>query len=370
MTAAAPACETELRIDLSALRANHACLAARSGPAELAPVVKADAYGLGADRIAPVLWELGARTFFVARLGEGEALRARLGPHRSSTIYVLDGCPAGAAHRLIAADLAPVLNGLDQISAYAAAASGERRALPCALHIDTGMNRLGLRPEEASALARSLGPLQKLKADLVMSHLACGSEPDHPMNARQLAALLALRGEFPNARFSLAASGGLFLDEAYRLDLTRPGICLYGGGPFETPHPEIKAVASLTAPILQIKSVRPGETIGYGRGFHATDSLRIAIIAAGYADGVLRSASPRGYAAFNGQNRRLLGRVSMDLIAVDMTDEPAAEPGLAVELFGRYLALDDFAKACGSLSYEVLTRIAPRVRRTYLEHGL
>ncbi|EJL27166.1 alanine racemase [Caulobacter sp. AP07] len=349
-----------LTLDLDALTSNHAVLKAQAGGAEIAPAVKADGYGLGAALVAARLWEEGARSFYVARLSEGLALRRALGD-RAATIYLLDGVTPGSAPAIEAAGLTPVLNSLPQIEAWNSHARG--RVLDAALHIDTGMNRLGLRPEEAVVLTGAMDRLGHVNIDLVISHLACASEPDHPLNARQLARFTETAALFPDARRSLANSGGIFMGEAYRFDQARPGISLYGGGPLDVPDARIKAVATLEAPILQVRVVPRGESIGYGATFTASQTTRVAILAVGYADGLPRAAHPRGAVWFDGARRPLLGRVSMDLTAVDVTDCDAARPGAMMQVIGPDLPVDDAAAAAGTTAYELLTRIAPRARR-------
>ena len=337
-----------LTIDLDALAHNHAVLRERAGSAEVAPVVKANGYGLGAQQVAYRLWDEGARSFYVARVHEGEALRTTF---PDAVIYVFDGYIDGA--RLEAARLIPVLNSLEQVEAWRT----ERPRLPAALHIDTGMNRLGVRLEEAEQLARH-------PFELVMSHLACGPTPDHPMNAAQAQRFADVRSLFPNARASLANSAGSFLGEAFRFDQARPGVSLYGGGPFEASHPDIRTVATLEAPILQVRPVPAGESVGYGAAFVADAPMEVATVAAGYADGIPRAAHPRGVAFVAGETRRLLGRVSMDLLAVDVTGL-AAKAGDRVELLGPNILLDDAAAAAGTTSYEILLRLGRRAERVY-----
>ena len=354
-----------LTIDLEALAHNHAVLRAAAPGAEVAPVVKADAYGLGLGPVARRLWAEGARSFFVARLDEGETLRAELGAARPARILVLDGAPAGAAPRLAAAGLIPVLNSLDHVE-EAAAFARDHGPMEAALHIDTGMNRLGLRPEEAEALAGAAGLPDGLKIGLVMSHLACAAEPDHPLNAAQLGRFRAAAARFPDARRSLANSAGVFLGEDFGFDMVRPGISLYGGGPLHAPDPRFKAVARFEAPILQVRTVPPGESIGYGATFTTARPTRIALIAAGYADGTPWSASGRGFAWFGGARRAMLGRVSMDVIAIDMDGCASACPGAMVELLGEHAPLDDVAAAAGAAPYELLVRLNRRAERVYL----
>lgn len=366
---AAPPCEPWLTIDLDAVAANYRAFCSVGGPAEIAPVVKADAYGLGMAQVARRLWAEGARSFFVARASEGAELRTALGPARPATIHVLDGCPVGAAPRLLAHDLKPVLNGLDQVEHWSAAAPRGTR-LPCALHIDTGLNRLGLRPEEAAALADAPGRLNRLDVSLVLSHLACGGVPGHPMNALQRARFIAAAARFPEARRSLASSGGAFQSATsegdYAFDMIRAGISLYGGGPFDLPDLRIAPVATLDAPILQVRSLRPGETVGYGATFTVERPLRMAVISLGYADGALRSLSPGGYGWLSGRRCGFLGRISMDLIAMDVTEVADAAPGRRVEVFGANVPIDTVARAAGTVSYEILSRIASRVPRIHI----
>jgi len=345
-----------LTVDLDAMADNHAALRRQANGAEIAPVVKADAYGLGVGTIAPRLWSEGARRFFVARVGEGEQLRRLLGAERPTKIYVLDGCPPGTAGRLSAADLMPVLNSRAQIDDWTANAGGS----PAAVHIDTGMNRLGLRVEEAEALARDR---RRLTIEMVMSHLACATDPNSPMSPIQARAFWAVRGLFPDVPASLASTAGLFLGPDYHHQVARPGVGLYGGGPFEETHPAIRSVAAVEAPILQIRLVPEGETIGYGAVWRAPRATNVAIIAAGFADGVLRALGAGGYGWLDGQARPFLGRISMDLIALDVTDCSQARPGAMVELLGENIRLDDVARRAGTVPYEILTRPANRIER-------
>jgi alanine racemase len=292
----------KLTIDLDALAWNWRVLCEAAAGAEVVPVVKADGYGLGAGPVARQLWREGARSFFVARLSEGEALRAALTPDRPATIYVLDGFTAGSGPRLAAANLTPALSTLPQISA-AQAWAGARR-MPVALHIDTGMNRQGLAPDQARALAQSTDRLRGLDVGLVMSHLGSAESPENPRNARQLAAFLETRKLFPQARASLSASAGAFLGPDYRFDMVRPGVSLFGGGPEERPDERLRAVASLTAPIADIRNLRPGAILGYGDSMRISAPTRVAVVAAGYADGIIRAGKSGGYARFAGARRR------------------------------------------------------------------
>lgn len=346
--------DARLTIDLDALAANYRRLAAAAPGAETGPVVKADAYGLGAGPVARRLWAEGARSFFVARVGEGESLRAALGPDRPSTIHVFDGCPAGAAGRLTAASLTPVLNSAEQAADWAAAGPA-----PAAIHVDTGMNRLGVRPQDLAALPAGL------KIDLVLSHLACAGEPEHVLNRLQLTRFVEVAHAFPRARRSLASSGGVYLGPDFHFDLTRPGISLYGGGPQGKPDPSFQPVATFEAPVLQVREVGPGETVGYGAAYTATRPMRIGILAAGYADGVLRAGAPGGYGWADGSPCPVLGRISMDLIAVDIGHAPGVRPGTMIELLGPNVAIDTAADRAGTIAYELLVRLGSRAERVY-----
>jgi len=338
-------------VDLDALAANYETLRAHSAGAEVAGLLKANAYGLGAAHVAMRLWQCGARSFFTAGVAGADAIRALL---PGSDVYVLDGCRAGDALHLVEAGLTPVLNSLEQVEHWRAAAPGR----PAALHFDTGMNRLGVRVEEAEDIARS-----GLPVSLIMSHLACGDDPDSPMSRRQLETFREVRTLFPDARASLANSGGIFQGPEFAFDMTRPGCSMYGGGPFGRPDDRIAPVATLEAEILQVRRVPKGESVGYAASYTAPRDMVVATVGAGYADGVLRSYQPRAQVWFEGALRPVVGRISMDTLAVDMTDCPGARPGAFVELFGKNRMLDDAAAAAGTISYELLTSVGTRVER-------
>ena len=338
-----------LTIDLDALAANYAELRKHAGTAEVAPVVKADGYGLGASPIARRLLAEGASSFFVARLPEGVALRGALGD--GPAIYVLDGCTEDAAETLGHYGLTPVLNTVEQIERW-----GDREA---ALMIDTGLNRLGVTESQAEGLKG--GPFT-----IVMSHLACADTPDHPMNRRQLVRFLAAASHFPSARRSLAASDGLFIGPDFAQDMVRTGICLYGGGPEGRPDPRIRQVATFEAPVLQVRTLRPGDSVGYGTAFTATQTTQAAVVAAGYADGILRAAAPAAYASLAGKRCAVLGRVSMDLTVFDVTDMPEATPGAMMQLVGPDVPVDTAAAFAGTIAYELLTRLGARAERRYV----
>ncbi len=342
---------TRLTIDLDALAANFHTLKAEAAGARVCPVVKADGYGLGAAQASRRLFDEGARDFFVARLEEGEALRAAL-PEPDAVIHVLDGTVAGTESRLQAAGLSPVLSSLDEARAW--------RGPPAALHVDTGMNRIGVSIDDALALAKS-----GLRPCLIMSHLGRADDPAQPRNAQQLAAFLPVRAAFPDAPASLAASAGMFLGPDYRFEAVRPGISLYGGGPRDRPDPRIRAVATLEAPVLQLRDLKAGEAVGYGTMFTAPRAMRIAVVGAGYADGIIRRAHRGARAWLDGASAPIVV-VTMDLIAIDVSECPKAKVGDMVELLGPDALLDDLAAASDSVAHECLVRLGPRAQRLYL----
>jgi alanine racemase len=343
-----------LTIDLAAIAANWRALDALSAPqVETAAVVKADAYGLGAARVAPALKAAGARTFFVALAEEGAALREVLGP--GPAILVFAGLMPGDASLCRAFDLVPCLNSIAQLDDFARELAGR----PCALQLDTGMSRLGLAPSDLDAAAALL---PRLAPVLALSHLACADEPDHPLNRRQAETFARLAARLPGVRLSLAATGGILLGPGYRHGLVRPGIGLYGGLPFAAARP----VVTLSLPVIQVRDVAPGETVGYGAAWTAARPSRIALLAAGYADGLLRAIGGGNVALYAADKPfPLVGRVSMDLITVDVTD--LAEVPASLEILNDRQTIDDLGRAAGTIGYEILTSLGARYDRVYKE---
>ena len=350
-----------LHIDLAAIVENWRLLAARAAPGAVAGVVKANAYGLGADKVAPALRAAGCRHFFVAHLAEGIALRETLGS--GPMIAVLNGFAPGADGD---AALVPVLNSLGDVLAHAAAGRSAGQARRALLHLDTGMARLGLDAVEQARLVADHSLLAGLDLLYVMTHLACADEPDHPLNAEQAARFDRACSVLPKFKRSFANSSGLFLGADYASDLARPGCALYGINPTPgLPNP-LRQVLRLEAPVLQIREIPAGASVGYGASFMAARPSRIATIAVGYADGYLRSLSGQGGAAYRGLMLPLVGRVSMDLITLDVTDVPGLVPGDAVTLIGGAApSPDDLAARAGTIGYEILTSLGARYRRAY-----
>jgi alanine racemase len=330
----------------------------------VAGAVKADAYGLGAVPVAQVLVDAGCDTFFVARLEEGVALRPAVPKAR---IFVLDGVSSGSAEPFIAHALTPVLNSLDEISMWSAAARSRNTMLDVALHFDTGMNRLGLPPDELSILAaQATRHLSGINMVLLMSHLACSDDPGSKMNVEQLARFRASLAMLPPAPASLAASGGVLLGKDYAFDLVRPGLALYGGNPQrDVPNP-FRTVVELTGRILQLRRVDKGESVGYGATFRTARPSTLATVGLGYADGLMRAIGNQGWGAIRGMRAPVAGRVSMDLITLDVTDIPSVAPGDEVEFIGDTISLEEVARSAGTANYEILTGLGTRFPRHYV----
>ncbi len=341
-----------LKVDHAAIVENWRLFKKLAPGAAVSAVVKADAYGLGAVGASRALAQAGARIFFTATSAEALIVRNALG--EGPQIFVLNGPAPGDLNVYAEAKLAPVLNSIAQIKLW------EARG-PACLHIDTGMNRLGIGPEE---LTKAMSALKDTTLALVMSHLACASDVKHEMNAKQRTRFIDAASLFPKAPLSLAATSGALIGPEYHFDLIRPGVGLYGSGALDADNPSLATAATVEAPILQVKDVKPGETFGYGATFTAAQKIRTATVALGYADGYLRSLSGRGYGVLAGAKRPILGRISMDLIIIDVTGCAEAEPGAMVEFLGPNAPLDDIAQCAGTAPYEVLTTFAGMVRKT------
>lgn len=346
-----------------------------SGNARCAAVVKADAYGLGAVPAVSALYEAGCRDLFVATAREGAELR-RHAPN--ARIYVMNCMLPGIETICRAAELVPVLASMEQVAWWSAHCI-EMNDHPCALQVDTGMNRLGVTVEEALDLAGDVSRPAGFAPVLVMSHLASSDDPDHPQNTAQLERFRRVVDAFDGVEASLAASAGILLGPDYHFDLTRPGIALYGGRAANRGDTPLLAVAIAEARIMTIRQARAGETVSYGATVELSRDSRIAVCSIGYADGYLRSVSGSGVPLrdvieigasgwINGQAAPVLGRVTMDITAFDITDLPAdsVSVGDFIELFGPNMPLDDVAHAAGTIGYELLTSLGNRYRRHYI----
>ena len=355
---------TRLTVRLGAIVANFKTVQHLAGPAAAAAVVKADAYGTGLDAVAPALAQAGCDTFFVARLAEGLALRP-LAPE--ARIFVLDGAQPDAVPALITHRLTPVLNSIAEIAGWSAAARATNSQLDAAIHIDTGMNRLGLPATELAILAPECAKrLDGIRLVLLMSHLACSDDAVAKMNRVQLDRFRTALAMLPPTPASLAASGGLMLGKEYLFDMVRPGVGLYGGNPQPAkPNPFLVA-AQLTARVLQVRRAAKGETVGYGATFRTKRPSLLATAAVGYADGIIRAISNRGAGAIGGVRAPVVGRVSMDLVTLDVTDVPGAiTTGTEVEFIGDTITLEEIAAAADTVSYEILTSLSHRAVRRY-----
>ena len=358
-----------LTIDLDAVQANYRRLEQELGGVPCAAAIKADAYGLGMGRVAPALAAVGARCFFVALPDEGLALRQDLAESApEAEIFVLSGPMRGAEADYLAHALIPVLNSLDDLDHWRAVAAREGRPSPAALHVDTGMSRLGLPRDELDVLAADHDRLAGLDLRHVMSHLACADETAHPMNAGQLAEFRAALKRLPRAPASFANSSGIFLGADYHFDLGRPGAAIYGVNPTPGRPSPMSQVVRLQGKILQVREIDAPRTVGYGATHRASGPTRLATVAAGYADGYLRALSNRGVGRIGGVEVPVVGRVSMDLITFDVSAVPAeaARPGATIDLLGPDLGVDELGRRAGTIGYEILTALGGRYHRAYL----
>lgn len=357
-----------LTIDLGAIVANWRELSSRAAPADCGAVVKADGYGCGLEPVTGALAAAGCETFFVAQLAEARRVRA-VAP--GATIYVLNGLLPGTSSAYAEAHFRPVIGSLAELAEWEAfvAASGWRGG--AALQVDTGMNRLGLRMADAMSIAPRISKTHGL-ITLLMSHFASAETPDNPANARQMGAFRELRELFPAIPASLANSSGIFLGPDAHHDLVRPGLALYGGNPTPGHLNLMRPVVELQGRVIQVRSVEQGAPVGYNGVWTAKRPSRVATIGIGYADGILRAASATdrksgAEAMVAGHKCPLAGRISMDLLAIDVTDLPDGSPkrGDFVTLLGSEISVDDFAFHAGTIAYEVLTSLGRRYRRVY-----
>ena len=353
-----------VQIDLAAVKDNYTALQKKVGPSvKIGACVKANAYGLGAERVGKSLYGAGCRNFFVATAGEGKLLRDGVGPN--AAIYVLNGPAPRDKGVLLGAKLKPVINSIEQARFWGSVASDVREPPYTAIHIDTGMNRLGLTPEDVTELSRDKQLWKNLNPEWVMSHLACAADDKNPMNKTQLQRFRKAAAQLPLTPLSLANTAGIYLGKPYHFQMVRPGIGLYGGVATNKPGQEVtKPVATLLAPILQVRYVQAGEPLGYNGTYIAPRDMRIAVVGAGYADGIPVNESNRGTAILHDEEVKIVGRVSMDLTMIDATDANlSVEVGGVVVFRGKHL--EEEAKSAGTINYELLVRMGQRCRRDY-----
>ncbi len=354
-----------LTIDLDAIVRNYRTLQEQAPHSETGAVVKANAYGLGLDQVAPALARAGCKTFFVATVDEAIALRDIL---PGADIHVFDGLLPGWSEPLAEIGAIPVINSLYQINLWLEHQETIGRKLPADIHIDTGMARLGLNEEELQAFRKSPDSGPKIEINIILSHLACSENTDHPLNEQQLAAFTDALTHFDGKKASLSASAGVFLGPEYHFDLTRPGIALFGGNPTPgSPNP-MAQVIRLQGKILQVRSVDTPQTVGYGATHQASGPARIATVALGYADGYFRSLGNTGKAWIESHEVPVVGRVSMDLTTLDVSSVPdhLTAPGALVDFIGPQQSTDDVAHDADTISYEILTGLGRRFFRTYV----
>lgn len=354
-------------VDVAALCANYALMARQAAPARVAAVVKADAYGLGAAVVAPALAAAGCRSFFVAFLCEAQALKALLPP--DAVLHVLNGLAPGEEAACADAGVQPVLNSLAQAERWAEVARARGRRLPATLQVDSGMSRLGLAPEDLDRLLASADLAAWIDVRLLMTHLACAEAPAAASNLRQLAVFRGLASLFPDRpRLSIANSAGGFLGDGFEADLVRAGLALYGAAPSPAQAGLLRPVVRVEARVIQVRGVPAGAGVGYGLTFTTTRPSRIATLAVGYADGWPRRLGGQANAFFDGRPAPIVGRVSMDSLTVDVTDLPpaAVREGAHAELVGPHAPLEAVAAAAGTIPYEILTGLGPRLARAYV----
>jgi len=352
-----------LTIDLDAVAANYQLLRARHPNGAVSAVVKADGYGLGAAMVGKRLYREGCRHFFVATFDEALELQPMV---PTALVATLTGIAPGAAREQAASGIVPVINSLPELALWRAEAHRLVRALPAFLHIDTGMNRLGLTSAELDQLIHDPGLLSGTELRTVLTHLVSAERPADPINGLQLARFRNASSRLPRSLKSIANSAGMFLGPDFASDLARPGSALYGINPTPSHPNPMQPVVRLAARVLQIREVPAGETVGYNGIWETTKPTRIATIGAGYADGLLRALSNRGQAYFDGTPLPLVGRVSMDLITFDATAVPELSPGDHLELIGPHQDADALAAQAETSAYEILTSLGARYARSWL----
>ncbi|MBB44951.1 MAG: alanine racemase [Rhodospirillaceae bacterium] len=355
-----------LEINIDSIIHNYQLINRKVGNTECAAVLKADAYGMGASVIAKALDKAGCSTFFVATMDEGIELRSCFSEHKNK-IAVLSGLLEGSEDIFYNNKLTPILNDIEQMKKWAFYNRKKKISAPGILHIDTGMNRLGLTIREFHDIIDKPTTLKELHVGGIMSHLACGDQPGDIMNKEQLSLFLNAKKNFPHVKASLANSAGVFLGQSYHLDMVRPGIALYGSGSGSIPLNPLKQVIKLYSRVLQIRTLSRGASVGYGASYKASKTTRVATVGLGYADGYLRSLSNCSWVFFNNVKLPVIGRISMDYITIDITKiaSEKIKKGDFIEIIGDKFTLDDLATVANTIPHEILTRLGTRHRRIY-----
>ena len=352
----------QVSIDLKAIKNNYLFLRKLCAPAEVAATVKASSYGLGGEnKIVETLEKVKCKKFFVANIVEALKIRKKF---KSITIFVLNGLNKGEEKTFFSNNITPVLNNYNQFERWTSYIKVNFNR-PLMLHVDTGMNRLGFQKLDIEKLKKNRKKLEQFKNVTVMSHLACADDKSNKFNLEQKKELDSFKKEFPKCRYSLAASGGIFLGKKYHYDMVRPGISLYGGK--RTFHKKIKHAVALKAPIIQINKVKKGESIGYSRTYFAKQNTITATISVGYADGMNIRLSNKGYFHFKKKKVSIIGRVSMDLIILDITKfKNKIKVGDYIDIYNKNYTIDDFAKQSGTIPYRIITCMSSRYDKKYI----
>lgn len=361
----------ELSVDLRAIAENWHYIKKQLKPSvSCGAVVKANAYGLGVDRIAPKIYQAGCRHFFVSNFKEALQLKALIGP--DADIYVLTGCNAGAELEFIKRGFIPVLVSYEMVERWAQVAQSYSAA-QAVLKVNTGMGRLGVEPLEFERLLAERGLLERAKINCLMSHFACADDRENDLSQRQLERFTLMHERLKSVgldvKLTLANSAGVFFSDEAHGDVVRPGIALYGGNPGLSCNP-MKSVVGLRLPIIQVRRLPAGEFVGYGATQSFDGERYVAVVSGGYADGIMRSLSNRGWGFLAGKKVPIVGRVSMDSTLFDVTEAPREQtlaPGASIEILGKNVSIDDLASAASTISYEILTSFGSRYQRCYLD---
>jgi alanine racemase len=356
-----PLARPRLTVRLDAVAANFQHVARVANSAGVGAAVKGDAYGLGLEPVVRRLWEEGCREFFVANVDEGIKVRSFL---PDATVNVFNGAMPGTEEALVEHDLVPLVISTGQLDCWRRTADRGHQTLPVGIHFDSGINRTGMTAAEVDALCDDPSALSGLDITHVLSHLASADDPSSSQPEEQLARFREIRRRLPSGAASLANSSGIFRGPEFHFDFVRPGIALFGGSPVTGEPSPLRPTVVVEAPVLQLRDVSPGDRIGYGATYEPSRPERHAVVPVGYADGYHRSASNQGSGWVADSRVPIVGRVSMDLIVLDVTGL-AVEVGDTVELIGDHCLVDDVAAAAGTISYDVLTSLGQRYERVY-----